>query len=115
MPPPSLVRSPARRTRAASSSSGCCRETGSPRAPRDRELKSGQSGLWTSKLFQLLVIPGHAEARTRNLDFRVRCYRIAPDVTVSTLFRGPVSPSYSQVASLVYDLCQLRVRHVGTA
>jgi hypothetical protein len=22
------------------------------------------------------------------------------------LFRGPVSPSYSQVASLVYDLCQ---------
>src|SRR6059058_1743339 len=61
MPPPSLVRSPARRTPAASSSLGCCPETGSPRAARDRESKSGQSGLWTWKRFQFLVIPGRGQ------------------------------------------------------
>src|SRR5450631_4209857 len=48
---------------------------------------------------------GHCGAFDRMLcHFRVSA-DARPGMTTSALFRGPVSPSYSHVARIVYDLC----------
>src|SRR6267154_3414747 len=98
MPPPSPARSPARRTPAASSSSGCCRGTCSPRSIRGREWRAGRSSSWTSKplghegSFPLchsgLGASGHPGMTAGSLEH---------------LFHRPVSPSYSLVARVTIE------------